>query len=130
MGSTALLTVVTALLRVSTALLYIFSVSTAMGLGRRDKPPTGSLYPRESYVCFFIFLVELLCTWSLVALIYNNWIFYLPTAAEIEEGFEPDPVMCTTTRHVVSDNCTWWSCMEWCLSATQPPDECIHLYTI
>ena len=25
----------------------------------RDKPPTGSLYPRESYVCFFIFLVEL-----------------------------------------------------------------------
>ena len=39
-------------------------------------------------------------TWSLVALIYNNWIFYLPTAAEIEEGFEPDPVMCTTTRHV------------------------------
>jgi len=100
-----------------------------MGLGRRDKPPTGSLYPRESYVCFFIFLVELLCTWSLVALIYNNWIFYLPTAAEIEEGFEPDPVMCTTTRHVVSDNCTWWSCMEWCLSATAPPSECIHLYT-
>ena len=28
-----------------------------------------------------------------------------------------------------SNNCTWWSCMEWCLSATQPPDECIHLYT-
>lgn len=30
-----------------------------MGQGRGDKPPTGSLYPRESYVCFFIFLVEL-----------------------------------------------------------------------
>ena len=28
----------------------------------------------------------------------------------------------------VSSNCTWWSCMEWCLSATQPPDQCIHLY--
>ena len=30
-----------------------------MGKGSGDKPPTGSLYPRESYVCFFIFLVEL-----------------------------------------------------------------------
>ena len=90
-------------------------------------------------------------TWSLVALIYNNWIFYLPTAAEIEAEFELEPVMCTTTRNIsepeklstsmmelfsisskcislVSDNCTWWSCMEWCLSATQPPDECVHLY--
>ena len=28
----------------------------------------------------------------------------------------------------VSSNCTWWSCMEWCLSATQPPDQCVHLY--
>ena len=30
-----------------------------MGKGAAEKPPTGSLYPRESYVCFFIFLVEL-----------------------------------------------------------------------
>ena len=30
-----------------------------MGRGTAEKPPTGSLYPRESYVCFFIFLVEL-----------------------------------------------------------------------
>ena len=30
-----------------------------MGRGAREPPPTGSLYPRESYVCFFIFLVEL-----------------------------------------------------------------------
>ena len=39
-------------------------------------------------------------TWSLVALIYNNWIFYLPTAAEIEAEFELEPVMCTTTRNI------------------------------
>ena len=52
-----------------------------MGLGRKDKPPTGSLYPRESYVCFFIFFVGL-------------------AAAEKKEGFELDTVMCTTTRHV------------------------------
>ena len=38
-----------------------------MGRGGRDKPPTGSLYPRESYVCFFIFLVEL-------AAVRNNFI--------------------------------------------------------
>jgi hypothetical protein len=25
----------------------------------KDKPPTGSLYPRESIVCFFLFVVEL-----------------------------------------------------------------------
>ena len=30
-----------------------------MGRGSAEKPPSGSLYPRESYVCFFIFLVEL-----------------------------------------------------------------------
>ena len=30
-----------------------------MGKGGKDKPPTGSLYPRESLVCFFLFIVEL-----------------------------------------------------------------------
>ena len=25
----------------------------------RDKPPTSSLYPRESFLCFFLFIVEL-----------------------------------------------------------------------
>ena len=105
----------------------------------------------------------LLQTWSLVALIYNNWIFYIPTADEIEAGFEMEPAMCTTTRNIGgcialdlrvilliaverckkrdrwSEDCEqvdtwqidckpWWSCMEWCLSGTAPPDECIHLY--
>ena len=45
-------------------------------------------------------LVVLLQTWSLVALIYNNWIFYIPTADEIEAGFEMEPAMCTTTRNI------------------------------
>ena len=50
--------------------------------------------------CVYIISIISPQTWSLVALIYNNWIFYLPTAAEKEEGFLLDPVMCTTTRHV------------------------------
>ena len=45
-------------------------------------------------------LLVLLQTWSLVALIYNNWIFYIPTADEIEAGFEMEPAMCTTTRNI------------------------------
>ena len=52
-----------------------------MGQGRGDKPPTGSLYPRESYVCFFIFLVELaavikdkLFSWVFD---YGNFVFTL-----------------------------------------------------
>ena len=35
-----------------------------------------------------------------MALIYNNWIFYLPTSAELEAEFELEPVMCSTTRNV------------------------------
>ena len=35
---------------------------------------------------------------SMVALIYNTFTVYLPTAAEKEEGFLPDPAMCQTTR--------------------------------
>ena len=38
--------------------------------------------------------------WSMVALIYNNWIIYLPTSAEQEEGLLETPVMCSTTRWV------------------------------
>lgn len=62
--------------------------------------------------------------WSLVALIYNNWMIYLPTYAEQDEGLVKVPVMCSTTRWVGesqkycgknikkknrSNNCTWWS---------------------
>lgn len=95
----------------------------------KDKPPTGSLYPREGLVCFFLFVVELAAVWSMVALIYNTFMVYIPTANEKEEGLLPDPVMCTTTRNVVSNTCSWWSCMEWCLSSTQPPDSCIHVFS-
>ena len=38
--------------------------------------------------------------WSLVALIYNNWMIYLPTYAERDEGLLETPVMCSTTRWV------------------------------
>ena len=38
--------------------------------------------------------------WSLVALIYNNWMIYLPTYAERDEGMLKTPVMCSTTRWV------------------------------
>ena len=57
------------------------------------------MYLSLSLVCHIIHLF-INQTWSLVALIYNNWIFYLPTAAEIEAEFELDPVMCTTTRNI------------------------------
>ena len=40
----------------------------------------------------------------MVALIYNNWIFYLPTSAELEAEFELEPVMCSTTRNVGKEN--------------------------
>ncbi|XP_023343289.1 uncharacterized protein LOC111712793 isoform X2 [Eurytemora carolleeae] len=95
----------------------------------RDKPPTSSLYPRESFLCFFLFIVELAAVWSMVALIYNTFMVYLPTAREKEEGLLLNPVMCQTSRYVESHECSWWSCMEWCLSSTQPPDSCIHVYT-
>ena len=39
-----------------------------------------------------------------MALIYNNWIFYLPTSAELEAEFELEPVMCSTTRNVGKGN--------------------------
>ena len=39
-----------------------------------------------------------------MALIYNNWIFYLPTSAELEAEFELEPVMCSTTRNVGERN--------------------------
>ena len=35
----------------------------------------------------------------MVALIYNTFMVYIPTANEKEEGLLPDPVMCTTTRY-------------------------------
>ena len=38
--------------------------------------------------------------WSMVVLIYNNWIIYLPTSAEKDEGILETPVMCSTTRWV------------------------------
>jgi hypothetical protein len=36
--------------------------------------------------------------WSMVALIYNTFMVYIPTANEKEEGLLTEPVMCTTTR--------------------------------
>ena len=54
-----------------------------MGRGVGDPPPTGSLYPRESYVCFFIFLVELAAVnwavttiWALIFIL--NFILFRP----------------------------------------------------
>jgi hypothetical protein len=38
----------------------------------------------------------------MVALIYNTFMVYIPTANEKEEGLLPDPVMCTTTRWSLS----------------------------
>ena len=35
-----------------------------------------------------------------MALIYNNWMIYLPTYAERDEGMLKTPVMCSTTRWV------------------------------
>ena len=35
-----------------------------------------------------------------MALIYNNWMIYLPTYAERDEGLLKIPVMCSTTRWV------------------------------
>jgi hypothetical protein len=34
----------------------------------------------------------------MVALIYNTFMVYIPTANEKEEGLLLEPVMCTTTR--------------------------------
>ena len=86
----------------------------------KDKPPTGSLYPRESYVCFFVFLIELaavrqislfysiyslhdiwvLQVWSMVAMIYLLFANYLPTSDEKNFGLLEQPAMCTTTRNI------------------------------
>ena len=46
--------------------------SRSMGRGVGEPPRTGSLYPRESYVCFFIFLVELAAVTSLLLRQYTK----------------------------------------------------------
>ena len=61
---------------------------------------------KEHLVIQWVFIkYQIIKTWSLVALIYNNWIFYLPTAAEIEAEFELDPVMCSTSRNISEYGC-------------------------
>ena len=46
----------------------------------------------------YIMFCIVLQVWSMVALIYNTFMVYLPTAREKEEGLLLNPVMCQTSR--------------------------------
>ena len=79
----------------------------------------------EKAVCCTICLCLAVAVLSSVSLVYLTFMVYLPAKKELLSGLLNTTVMCTTEERVVTDNCTWASCWEWCLSK---PSTCVHLH--
>ena len=81
----------------------------------------------ERAICFTLFICLAVAVFTTVALIYLTSIVYLPVKYELEAGFIPEPVMCTSIQAGRVD-CgePWLSCYEWCIS--DPGGNCTQIW--
>ncbi|KAL1131690.1 hypothetical protein AAG570_011303 [Ranatra chinensis] len=95
---------------------------------KQKKVPVEDLIvpPQDNRIVGTIFMCQMTAVLSCVALVYLSVAIYIPSIRAFESGIGEDPVMCTTSRTVVTDNCDWGSCGEWCLSKTSGP--CSQIY--
>lgn len=49
----------------------------------------------------------------------------MPSKREINSGLTDVPVVCTTVERLLTDDCDWYSCGEWCLSKSS---HCVKLW--
>jgi len=72
----------------------------------------------EQVICLTLFICLAVAVLSTVSLFYLTAIVYVPVQKELEAGWKPEPVRCTTILNEMVDCATtdWISCYEWCIS--------------
>lgn len=81
------------------------------------KPPPPPEFREESRICGVIFICQLVAVLSAVSLVYLSVASYIPSIRAIASSYEENAVMCTTVFADDSvENCTAFTCFEWCLS--------------
>lgn len=87
-----------------------------MGKKKKVNPEDLVIPPQDGRICTTIFLCEMILVLSTVSIVYLTVAIYVPTKKAFSSGIGETPVMCTTTRLMNTEVCTWTSCGEWCLS--------------
>jgi len=81
---------------------------------RHQKKPE---FPEENRICGIIFMCQMIAVLSAVSIVYLTVVIYAPSIRAIASTFEERAVMCTAVLADDStENCTWLSCFEWCLT--------------
>ncbi|XP_050314228.1 uncharacterized protein LOC126748804 [Anthonomus grandis grandis] len=87
-------------------------------MGRKNKCKPRIIPQQDKTICGCICFCQLVVVLSCVSLIYLTVAIYMPAYRAFRSGFEEKPVMCQTTNTSMSNNCSWASCGEWCLTRT------------
>ncbi|KAK7605479.1 hypothetical protein V9T40_007337 [Parthenolecanium corni] len=82
--------------------------------------------PQNHHICGTICVCQMTAILSSVALVYLSMAIYFPSMRTFYSGVIEQPFMCTTSKVVIVDKCTWGSCGEWCLSKTS--GACAQIY--
>jgi hypothetical protein len=82
--------------------------------------------PQDNKICGTICICQMTLILSTVSIVYLMVAIYLPSTKAFQSGISEIPFMCTTTRAVNQDMCSWGSCGEWCLSKTS--GACIQIF--
>jgi hypothetical protein len=72
--------------------------------------------PQNGKICGTICICQMTLVLSCVAIVYLTVAIYMPAHKAFSSEIVETPVMCTTTKAVLQDSCSWGSCGEWCLS--------------
>lgn len=87
-------------------------------MGRRNKCKPRMIPQQDKRICGSICFCQLIIVFSCVSIIYLTVAIYIPSYRAFNSGFETTPVMCQTINTSISNNCSWASCGEWCLTKT------------
>jgi hypothetical protein len=84
--------------------------------------------PQDNRICATICICQMVLILSTVSIVYLTVAIYVPSAKAIQSGISEVPCMCTTTKAINRDSCSWGSCGEWCLSKTSGACIQIHVH--
>lgn len=95
---------------------------------KKRKTPVEELVvpPQNHHICGTICVCQMTAILSSVAIVYLSVAVYFPSMRAFYSGIMEQPFMCSTSKVVTVDKCSWGSCGEWCLSKTS--GACVQIY--
>lgn len=96
---------------------------------KKKKVPVEELIvpPQDHRICGMICICQMTAILSSVAMVYLSVAIYFPSFRAFYSGILQEPAMCSTSKVINAEKCTWGSCGEWCLSKTSGACLQIHV---